>query len=148
MLLHAILAAVLGTVVMNLSSTTEMQYRGRPASTAPGRASNKVLRLVGVPTLEGRALEILSTWTHWLYGAAWGVVLWVLVGPLALHLVVAGVVFFLVVWLTEQVELPLLGVAPPSWTWGAKEVAIDFWHHITYASGTVAAYALIGLAIG
>jgi hypothetical protein len=38
MLLQAILAAVIGTVVMTLSSTTEMQFRGRQASTAPGRA--------------------------------------------------------------------------------------------------------------
>jgi len=56
-MLQAILAAIIGTVVMTLSSTTEMQFRGRAASTAPGRAVNKVLHFVGVPILEGRALE-------------------------------------------------------------------------------------------
>jgi hypothetical protein len=74
MLLQAILAAVIGTVVMTLSSTTEMQFRGRQASTAPGHAVNKILHLVGVPLFEGRALEILATWSHWMYGAAWGLV--------------------------------------------------------------------------
>ncbi len=145
MLLRAILAAVIGTVVMTLSSTTEMQFRGRAASVAPGRASNKILHLIGVPILEGRALEILSTWTHWLYGAAWGVAFWLLAVVAGLPIAAASVVFFLVVWFTEQVELPLLGVAPPSWTWGLKENAIDAWHHVAYAAGTVAGWILLGL---
>lgn len=143
MILQAILAAVFGTVVMTLSSTTEMQVRGRAASTAPGRAVNKVLHLVGVPILEGRALEILSTWSHWLYGAAWGVAFWVLAVVIGLPIAVAGVAFFFVVWLTEQVELPVLGIAPWSWTWGLKENLIDAGHHVAYAAGTVAGWVLL-----
>lgn len=145
MFIQAILAAVFGTVVMTLSSTTEMQFRGRAASTAPGRAVNKVLHVVGVPILEGRALDILATWSHWLYGAAWGVVFWLLVAIAGLPIVVAGIAFFLIVWLTEQVELPLLGVAPPSWTWGLKENVIDAAHHVAYAAGTVAGWLALGL---
>jgi hypothetical protein len=37
------------------------------------------------------------------------------------------------VWGSEQVMLPALGVAPPFWTWGAKEVGIDAFHHLVYA---------------
>ena len=144
MFIQAIVAAVIGTVVMTLSSTTEMQFRERAPSTAPGRAANKLLHLVGIPIFEGRALEILSTWTHWLYGAAWGVVFWLLTVVAGLPLIVTGVVFFLIVWITEQVELPLLGVAPPSWTWGLKENVIDAWHHVAYAVGTVAGWLLLG----
>lgn len=145
MFLQAILAAVFGTVVMTLSSTTEMQFRGRAASTAPGRAVNKILHVVGVPILEGRALDILATWSHWLYGAAWGVAFWLLAVVAGLPIVVAGIAFFLIVWLTEQVELPLLGVAPQSWTWGLKENAIDAGHHVAYAAGTVVAWLALGL---
>ena len=36
--------------------------------------------------------------------------------------------------------LPALGAAPPFWTWGAKEVGIDAFHHLVYAG---AAYALL-----
>ena len=36
--------------------------------------------------------------------------------------------------------LPALGVAPPFWTWGAREVGIDAFHHHVYAG---AAYALL-----
>lgn len=143
MLLQAILAAVIGTVVMTLSSTTEMQFRGRAASTAPGRAVNKVLHLVGVPILEGRALEILSTWSHWLYGAGWGVAFWLLAVVLGMPIAAAGLAFFLVVWLTEQIELPVLGIAPWPWTWGLKENLIDAGHHVAYAAGTVGGWVLL-----
>lgn len=146
MLLQAVIAAVLGTVAMTLSSTTEMQWRGRSASVVPGLAANKMLRLVGVPELKGRALDILSTWTHWVYGAAWGVLFWVLVDPIGMPVAVAGVVFFLVVWLAEQIHLPLMGVGvPPSWTWGLKENLIDAWHHVVFAAGTTLGYTLLGL---
>ena len=47
------------------------------------------------------------------------------------------------VWGTEQAMLPALGVAPPFWEWGAKEVAIDAIHHLVYAGATGAAYALL-----
>jgi hypothetical protein len=74
-----------------------------------------------------------------------GVVFWLLAAVAGLPIVVAGVAFFLIVWVTEQVELPLLGVAPPSWTWGLKENAIDAWHHVAYAAGTVIGWLALGL---
>ncbi len=145
MLLRAIVAALMGTVAMTLSSTTEMHIRGRPESAAPGRAANKVLRLAGVPQLEGPPLQILSAWTHWVYGAAWGVVFWLLVAVAALPLWLTGVLFFLIVWGAEQIHLPALGVAPPPWKWGIRENLIDAWHHVAYVAGTVAGWALVGL---
>jgi len=146
MLLAAILAGIIGTVIMNLSSETEMAWRGRAASTAPGRATNKVLSFAGVPELDERPLAVLSTWTHYLYGVAWGVYLWLLMGVADLPIAVGGPLFFLGVWLVEQIQLPVLGVAPWSWTWGAKEVAIDVGHHAAYATGTMGAWVLIGVA--
>lgn len=147
MLLRAILAAAFGTVAMTLSSTTEMQWVGRPASVAPGLAFAKLLSFVGAPEIKGRALDILATWVHWLYGAWWGVAFWVLIDVAGLPLAATAVAFFLVVWLSEQVELPLLGVAPPGWTWGAKAVLTDLWHHGVYVAGTVVGWVLIGAAV-
>ena len=130
---------------MTLSSTTEMQWRERPPSVVPGKAANKLLQLVGVPELKGRTLDLLATWTHWIYGTAWGVLFWVLIDPLGLSIVPAGVVFFSVVWLTEQLELPLLGIGVPwPWKWGLRENLIDAWHHLVYATGTTAAFLLLG----
>ena len=132
LIIKGLIAGAVGTVVMNLSSETEMNYRGRSASTSPGRATNKLLSFVGFPTLDpdGRALRILSSWTHYVYGTLWGLVLWVYIGELGWPLAVAGPAFFLTVWLTEQIQLPVLGIAPWSWTWGAREVAIDLGHHV------------------
>ena len=56
MLLRAILAAVIGTVAMTLSSTTEMQWVERPASVVPGLATAKLLRPFGIKEVKGRAL--------------------------------------------------------------------------------------------
>lgn len=148
LIIMGLVSGAVGTVVMNLSSETEMSLRRRAASTAPGRATNKLLRVVGVPELdpEGRALKILSTWTHYLYGTAWGLVLWAYFGELGWPVAAAGPLFFLTVWLTEQLQLPLLGVAPWSWTWGAREIAIDLGHHAAYATGAVGTWVLLGVA--
>jgi hypothetical protein len=146
MILRGVLAAIIGTVFMNLSSETEMHVRGRQASVTPGRATNKLLHVVGVPMLEGKRLQVLSTWTHYFYGAAWGIYLWALFDVAHLSVAAAMALFFLGVWGLEQIQLPALKLAPPSWKWGAKEVLIDLWHHVVYATGSVAAWALVGVA--
>jgi len=138
--LRGILAGVIGTVFMNLSSETEMHLRGRQPSVVPARAANKVLSIVGVPQLEGTALKVLSTWTHYLYGAAWGLVLWVLLSTLELSIAAALPLFFLIVWGTEQIELPALGLTPPAWRWGAGKVAVDLWQSVVFASDAVAGW--------
>jgi hypothetical protein len=144
MLLRAILAAVVGTVAMTLSSTTEMQWVERPASVVPGLATARLLRPFGIKEVKGRALDILATWTHWVYGALWGFVFWGLIDPASLPLAAAGVLFFLIVWGTEQIQLPVLELALWPWKWGLKYNAIDAWHHAVYAAGTVAAWAVLG----
>lgn len=146
MLLRAFLSAFMGTAAMTFSSTVEMDARGRDPSTAPGRAANRLLGLVGVPELKGPPLHVLSDVTHWLYGTAWGVVFWLLVDVAGLALSVAGSIFFLIVWGTAQVQLPLLGISPPSWKWGVNEVLIDLWHHGVYVIATVIGWVLVGMA--
>jgi hypothetical protein len=52
--------------------------------------------------------------------APWGVGFWLPVEGAGLSLALAGLLFLLIVWGTELVELPLLRIAPPSWQWGAR----------------------------
>ena len=47
------------------------------------------------------------------------------------------------IWGSAAVTLPALEVAPPFVFWGAKEVAIDLWHHAVYTAATGAAYRLL-----
>jgi uncharacterized membrane protein YagU involved in acid resistance len=145
-LLRALLAALLGTVAMTLSSTTEMRWRERAASLVPAQAALKILGPVWKPDLKERGMQILGNWTHWAYGTWWGVVFWLLIDAAGLSLAATAVAFFFIVWLTEQVELPLVGLTPPSWKWGLKENLIDVWHHVVYVAGTVMGWVLIGLA--
>jgi uncharacterized membrane protein YagU involved in acid resistance len=148
LIVRGLLAAVFGTVAMTLSSTTEMYLRKRPPSETPGEAGNKLLGLFGVPRQTGKRLSLLSTWVHWIYSAIWGIVFWTLMDPDlgGMQLAAAGPVFFLIVWGVALLGLPTLGLAPPFWRWGSKEVAIDAWHHLIYAAGTVSGWWLIGYA--
>ena len=145
MLLHAILAAFIGAGLMTVSSTTEQNWVGRDPSVVPGLATAKLLRPFGVDEVKGRALDVLATWTHWVYGTLWGVVFWVLIDPVGLSLGIAGVLFFLIVWGAEQIHLPVLKLAPWPWKWGLKANLTDLWHHVVYAGGTTGAWALIDL---
>lgn len=148
LLLRGWLAAVFGAVAMTLSSTTEMYLRGRPPSETPGKAGNKLLGLLGIAPLEGQRLTLLSTWVHWIYSTIWGSVFWLLMDPDlgGLGLFAAGPAFFALVWGMALLGLPALGLTPPFWRWGRKEVAIDAWHHVVYVAGTVAGWWLIGEA--
>jgi len=132
-------AGVVGTGAMTVSSTLEMKIRGRQGSSAPAEAAAKVL---GVEP-KGEAEEAhFSNLVHWGYGTSWGAARG-LIGTAGLEGPSAAAAHFGVVWGTEQVMLPALGVAPPFWRWGVKEVAIDTLHHLVYAGATSVTYAFL-----
>ena len=132
-------AGAAGTAAMTLSSTTEMKLRGRPASSAPADAAAKLL---GVEPKGEKEKARFSNLVHWGYGISWGAVRG-LIGVVGLEGMRAQAAHFGAVWSTEQAMLPALGVAPPFWEWGAKEVAIDAFHHLVYVSATGIAYTLL-----
>ncbi len=136
---RGLFAGLLGTAAMTVSSTAEMKIRGRPASNAPAVAAGKVL---GVEPRDEEGEARFSTLVHWGYGTGWGAVRG-LVGSAGLEGPAAAAAHFGAVWGAEQVMLPALDVAPPFWTWGAKEVGIDAFHHLVYATATGAAYAVL-----
>ena len=135
-------AGAAGTAAMTASRTLEMKLRGRPASSTPARAAEKVL---GVQPVEEEAEARFSNLVHWGYGTAWGGVRGLiaaagLTGPAATAAHLAAV------WGSEQVMLPALDAAPPLTEWGAREVAIDAFHHLVYAAATGVAYSLLDRA--
>jgi hypothetical protein len=136
---RGLFAGVLGTAAMTVSSTAEMKIRGRPASNAPAVAAGKVL---GVEPKDEEGEARFSTLVHWGYGTGWGAVRG-LVGTAGLEGPAAAAAHFGAVWGAEQVMLPALNVAPPFWTWGAKEVGIDAFHHLVYATATSVAYSVL-----
>jgi hypothetical protein len=133
-------AGLAGTVAMTVSSTLEQKLRKRPASTAPADAAAKVLHITEFPSDEAK--NRFSNAVHWGYGTAWGVNRAVL-SRAGLSPAAASGAHLGALWVSEQVMLPALEVAPPVTMWGGKEIAIDAWHHLVYATATGAAYESI-----
>jgi hypothetical protein len=135
-----LVAGLVGTAAMTVSSTIEMKVRGREASSAPAMAAEKVL---GIEKFKSDAEERrFATLVHWGYGTGWGAVRGLLrIAGLSPTVATGG--HLAAVWGSEQVTLPALAVAPPVTMWGGKEVAIDAWHHAVYVVATAVAYELV-----
>jgi hypothetical protein len=137
---EGLLAGFAGTAAMTVSSTLEARLRGRAASSAPARATAKVLGITEFEDDLARAR--FSDLSHWGYGTGWGVVRGLL-GATGMPARKATAAHGAAVWGSAQVTLPALEVAPPAIFWGAEEVAIDAFHHTVYAVATGLAYELI-----
>jgi hypothetical protein len=135
-----LLAGLAGTAAMTVSSSIEARLRHRAASSAPARATAKVL---GITEFEdGIAEARFSDLSHWGYGTSWGIVRGLL-AVAGLSPKAATAAHGAAVWGSAQALLPALEVAPPFVFWGKKEVAIDLWHHFVYATATGLAYRLV-----
>jgi hypothetical protein len=135
-----LVAGFIGTAAMTLSSTVEAKLRGRQASSAPARATAKML---GIKSFEDDiAAARFNDLSHWGYGTGWGVVRGLLaaagVPPRA-----ATAAHGAAIYGAAQVTLPALEIAPPVVFWAKEEIAIDAFHHAVYAAGTGIAYALL-----
>ena len=137
---RGLVAGLAGTAAMTISSTVEARLRGRAFSTAPARATAKVL---GIREFDSDLAQ--ARWndlSHWGYGTGWGV-LRGLLGATPLSPRAATVAHGAAIYGAAQVTLPALEIAPPSIFWGAKEIAIDAFHHAVYAAATGVAYTAI-----
>jgi hypothetical protein len=135
-----LVAGFAGTAAMTVSSTLEAKLRGRPSSTAPARATAKVL---GIASFEdGVAQARFNDLSHWGYGTGWGVVRGLL-DAAGLPPRKATAAHGAAIWGSAQLTLPALDVAPPSVFWPKREIAIDALHHTVYAIATGIAYQLI-----
>jgi hypothetical protein len=140
---RGLVAGAAGTAAMTISSTLEARWRGRPPSTAPARATAKVLGIEGFETRLAEAR--FNDLSHWGYGTGWGIVRGLL-GATAMSPRAATIAHGAAVYGSEHVTLPALEVAPPAVFWGAREIAIDAFHHAVYATATGLAYRLVARA--
>jgi hypothetical protein len=137
---RGLVAGFAGTAAMTISSTLEARLRGRAASSAPARATAKVL---GIKAFEDdRAAARFNDLSHWGYGTGWGVVRGVL-SALGLSPRAATIAHGAAVYGAAQVTLPALDIAPPAIFWPKQEIAIDAFHHAVYAAAAGGAYALL-----
>jgi hypothetical protein len=129
-------AGLAGTAAMSLSSTIEASIRHREPSTAPADAAAKLL---GVKPEGEQQAKRFNTIVHWAYGTSWGAIRGLL-GCTGLPAPAASAVHLAMLWGSEQVTLPALGVSPPLTKQDATEIAIDIWHSVVYAVAAGAAY--------
>ncbi len=129
-------AGLAGTAAMSLSSVIEARLRHREPSTAPADAAAKLL---GVKPEGEQQAKRFSVIVHWAYGTSWGAVRGLL-GCTGLSAPAASAVHMAVLWGSEQVTLPALGVSPPLTKQSATEIAVDVWHSVVYATAAGAAY--------
>ena len=135
-----LVAGFAGTAAMTLSSTLEAKLRGRAASSAPARATTKVL---GIKEFEDDIAKArFNDLSHWGYGTGWGVVRGLL-GATGMTPKAATAAHGAAIYGAAQVTLPALDVAPPAIFWPKEEIAIDAFHHAVYATATGLAYELI-----
>lgn len=130
-------AGLAGTAAMTVSSTIEAKLRHRDSSSAPADAASAVL---GVKPIDDHAQQRFNNIVHWGYGTGWGAVRGAL-HALGLGPVGGSVAHLGAVWGAEQVVLPTTGAAPPATEWGGREIAIDLFHHVVYATATGLAFA-------
>lgn len=129
-------AGLAGTAAMTISSTIEAKALHRELNTAPADAAAKLL---GVKPEGEQQAKRFSTIVHWVYGMSWGAVRGLL-GCTRLPAPAASVTHMAMLWGSEQVTLPALGVSPPLTRQDATEIAIDAWHTAVYAVVAGAAY--------
>ena len=134
-----LVAGLVGTAAMTLSSTLEMKLNGRPPSDAPSKAAGRAL---GVQPRNQVGKARFGQVVHWSYGISWGIARG-LIALTGLRGAAAAALHFAAVWGAAQVVLPALQVAPPVTEWDAEQIATDVLHHAVYAAAAGAAYDFI-----
>ncbi len=125
---------------MTVSSTLEARVRGRAPSSAPARATAKML---GIKEFEDDIAKArFNDLSHWGYGTGWGI-LRGLLGATGMTPKAATAAHGTAIYGAAQVTLPALEIAPPSIFWPKEEIAIDALHHAVYAAATGLAYELL-----
>ena len=131
-----VLAGLVGTAAMTVSSTVEMKITDREASSTPADAAGAVL---GVTPINDAGAARFGNAVHWGYGAGWGAVRGLL-AAIGLHGPAAAGVHYALVWGSEQAVLPATGAGKPVWEYGRAALATDALHHAVYAGATSLAY--------
>ena len=135
-----LVAGFVGTAAMTVSSSLEAKLRGRQPSSAPARATAKML---GIKEFEdGIAAARFNDLSHWGYGTGWGVVRGLLAAT-GMSPRAATAAHGAAIYGAAQVTLPALEIAPPVVFWPKEEIVIDAFHHLVYAASSGLAYELL-----
>ena len=163
-LLRGAVAGAIGTVAMDLlwyrryrggggtSSFADWEFRTKPtcwgAAPAPAQAGRILIRKAtgnDVPIAQAATVTAVM---HWGYGTSWGAAYSVaraVTGPAPGPL--AGAAFGSLVFGSDYVTLPLLGVYKPIWEYEPRVLRDDLTAHLVFGLATTAAMRLLGAGL-
>jgi hypothetical protein len=131
-------AGFAGTIALTVSQRIEMSLTGRPPSDLPARVAEGVLGI----SPRGRSRALVAFGTHWLNNTTSGLGRALIAGTGLRGAPAAGATF--VLYLGGSAFLfTRLGLAPPPWRRGARELAIDMIHAGVYSVATSTVYELL-----
>lgn len=133
---RGMVAGFAGTVAMTIAMTLDHRDRGPEATDIPAQGAAEVL---GVEFEDDDAVHRTKQLVHWGYGTAIGA-LRGLLDRTGMGRNLADTAFHGVVWGSEQVLLPALGLAPPVPRWGRRALVADLTHHTVYSLATNGVY--------
>jgi hypothetical protein len=141
---NGLLAGATGVSMLHIATYLDMAIRGRPPSTVPEQAVDKLAGQVGISLGEGQAADARRTALGALGGFATGISAGGVYGAVApvlgwLPQLVRSVGLGLGVMAWTAAGNARLGVSDPR-TWSATDWLEDLVPHVAYGVGTVAAF--------
>jgi hypothetical protein len=119
-LLIGLAAGAIGTVAFTVVEYMEIALTKRPVSTVPGEVA--VALTGGEPHRDRSRVEKLNLPTHFAHGTMLGLVFGAL-ALLDLGVVWTTILFYVALLGVDWMMYVLLGVTPPPWRWGGKQLA-------------------------
>jgi len=108
---------------------------------APAKVGRLIVERVSGRELEARHIGLVTNVMHWAYGTFWGAQ-YGAVADRARRRLWHGPVFGALVWASDYVTLPLLGVYQPIWEYDRDTLANDLSAHVVYGAATDAVLRL------
>ncbi len=109
---------------------------------APAQVGRRAGRLAG-RDLPDRAANRVNNLVHWSYGIAWAAAAGAAAGATGRRRAWWGPLHGTVVWLSDYVTLPLLGLYQPIWRYDAATLAREWADHAVYGSVAGVTYRLL-----
>jgi hypothetical protein len=138
-LARGLAAGFAGTVALTISQRIEMRLTGRPASDLPAQVAEGLL---GISIRGRRTRAVAAFGEHWFNNTVSGVGRAVLAAA-GLRGAPAAAGTFALYFGGSALLFSRLGLAPPPWRRGARQLAIDVLHAGVWAATTSAAYELL-----
>ena len=136
LLINAFIAGFLGTVVMTITQLIEIFITKRKSSNSPALAFSKIFG-IDFDKLPEKSKTTLTYVLHFSYGTGLALVVYVLYLLGLQNTTHLAIAYSIITVVQTWIVIPLVGIGPAFWKWGAMGILKDAFHHIVLAISTV-----------